>query len=441
MKFHVKALTMVMLLGTTILSLFLASCGGGSPNTGGSGSSPVSISFWTWNPDVTTLKEEITAFEKQYPNIHVDYKASSYNDYLVNLKAGANAGSLPTVFGMQVGGLQAQYLQYLQPLQGYASAALGANWQSKYVKTGLQQARIVNPTGDTNFYTLPQALGSTSLLVNTTIFQKYHLPVPQTFADLQRDAAVLNSHGVAPMLLGGADGWESEDLFLEIANQTAPNAWYQAQKAGTGFDTPGLEQAMSIWKSLFTDHIVQSGAAGAHAYPNEVNNFNQGQGAIIPLGSWVIQAALPGANNVPLSKYWSMIQFPKINATATQVPLAGVDELLGLNKAASGAQADAGWKLIQFLSQGEGETIYVNGLHDLPAQVGLTTPASLSQASPNAATMYQQSVTWSDEGTLRYVLYPRLDQALITALATVSTGQDTPAAALAKLNGVVNQQQ
>lgn len=436
MMFRVKAFILVAL--TVLLSVMVVACGGS--NTTGNSSSPVTISYWTWNPDVNTVKTEVTAFEKQYPNIHVDYKVPTYTDYLVNLKAAANAGSLPTVFGMQVGGMQAQYLQNLQPLQSFAQSSLGSGWQDKYVKTGLQQAQIVNPANDNNFYTLPESMGSESLLVNTAIFTKYNLPIPQTFADLQKDSAVLNSHGIAPMLLGGADGWQNEDLFLEIADQVAPGSWYQAQKAGNGFDNPGLEQAMSVWKSLFTDHIVQSGAMGEHAYPDAVNAFNKGQGAITPLGSWVISGTLPGANNVPLSKGWSMILFPKLSDNATPSPLAGADVLLGMSKNASGTQADAGWKFIQFLTQGGGESIYVNDMIDLPAQVGLK-PTTLAQAYPNANTMYQQSVTWADQGTLRYVLYPQLDQALITALATVATGQATPSAALSKLNGVVNQQQ
>jgi raffinose/stachyose/melibiose transport system substrate-binding protein len=437
MKLSVKLMSLVAL--TTLLGIFLVGCGGNNASSN-NGSSPVTISYWTWNPDINTVKQEVTAFEKQYPNIHVDYKVPGYTDYLVNLKAAANAGSLPTIFGMQVGGLQAQYLQYLQPLQNFAQTGLGSNWESKYVKTGLDQARIVNPSGDSNYYTVPESMGSDSLLVNNAVFAKYNLPIPQTFEELKQDAAVLNSHGVAPMLLGGADGWQNEDLFLEIADQVAGNDWYQAQKAGTGFDTPGLIQAMNIWKSLFTDHIVQTGAIGAHAYPNEVNAFNQGQGAIIPLGSWAIQGTLPGANNVPLSKNWSLMLFPKLTATATPMPLAGADVLLGISKNASSDQSAAGWKLIQFLSQGEGQSIYTDAMIDLPAQAGLT-PTTLSQASPNATTMYQQSVDWANTGTLRYVLYPQLDQALVTALASVATGQATSAAALTKLNGVVQQQQ
>ena len=436
MKVSVKLMNLVAL--ATLLGIFLIGCGGSS--NGNSSSSPVTISYWTWNPGIATVKQEVSAFEKQYPTIHVDYKIPSYTDYLVNLKAAANAGSLPTVFGLQVGGLEAQYLQYLQPLQSYAQAGLGSDWESKYVKTGLDQARIVNQSGDSNYYTLPESMGSESLLVNNAVFTKYNLPIPQSFAQLQQDAAVLNSHGVAPMLLGGADGWQNEDLFLEIADQVAPGEWYQAQKAGKGFDTPNLIQAMDVWKSLFTNHIVQSGAMGAHAYPDEVNSFNQGQGGMIPLGSWAISATLPGSGNVPLSKNWSLVLFPKLTANATPMPLAGADVLLGMNKGASSAQADAGWKFIQFLSQGGGESIYTNEMIDLPAQVGLT-PTTLSQAYPNASTMYQQSVAWANQGTLRYVLYPQLDQALITALASVATGQATSAAALGKLNGVVQQQQ
>ena len=110
MKLSVKLMSLVAL--TTLLGIFLVGCGGNNASSN-NGSSPVTISYWTWNPDINTVKQEVTAFEKQYPNIHVDYKVPGYTDYLVNLKAAANAGSLPTIFGMQVGGLQAQYLQYL----------------------------------------------------------------------------------------------------------------------------------------------------------------------------------------------------------------------------------------------------------------------------------------------------------------------------------------
>ncbi|KLU59766.1 multiple sugar-binding protein precursor [Peptococcaceae bacterium CEB3] len=435
MRSHVNTKIMAMASAIVIiLSMFLAGCGSsGSTNS----PSKVSISYWTWAPAIEIVKKQITAFEKEYPNISVDYKVSTYNDYLVALKAAANAGSLPTVMALQPVGTGVS-VSYLRPLQDFAKSSLGQNWQAKYVKTGLQQARMINPPGDNNFYALPEGMQSTSLVVNTAIFHKYKLPVPQTFSELEQDAAVLRSHGVAPILLGGADGWQNEDLFLEIANQVAPDAWYQAEKAGTGFDAPGLVKAMNIWRSLFTEHIVQGGAMGAHAYPDEVNAFNKGEGAIIPLGSWAISSTPPGPYNVPLAKEWQMIQFPKLSATAQQIPLAGADAILGMAKSVSGVQADAGWKLIQFLTQGDGEVIYANEMCDLPAKVGLT-PSTLPYAS--AKVMYQQSVDWTKEGTSRYVANPQLNNALITALASVATGQATPAAALSKLDGVAARKQ
>ncbi len=435
-----RSTTMPLAIFVIILSIFLASCSSGTGGGGGGGSSKVTISYWTWNPGQAVVQQEVQAFEKQYPNIHVDYKVPTYNDYLVNLKAAANANTLPTVFGMQVGGMQLQYLKNLQPLQDDAKSAWGDNWQANFVKAGLDQARIINPSGDQNFYTLPESMGSESLIVNNAVLAQYHLPVPKTFADLKQDTTVLNSHGVAPMLLGGADGWQNEDLFLEIANQVAPGDWYKAQKSGSGFDSPGLIQAMSYWKELFTDHIVQAGAMGAHAYPDTVNAFHTGRSAFVPLGSWEISSTLPGANNVPLSKNWSLIPFPQITPSATQTQLSGVDVLLGMSNTASGDQASAGWKFIQFLTQGKGESIYCDNMIGLPAKVGLE-PATLPQAYPSAKAMYQQSVQWANTGTLRYVLYPQLDQGLITALANVATGQSTPDAALAKLNGIVKQQQ
>jgi ABC-type glycerol-3-phosphate transport system substrate-binding protein len=113
MKLHVKATTFAVLALATIFSIFLAGCGGSSAGNSSSSSSPVTITYWFWKPGKVVVKQEVSAFEKQYPNMHVNYKSPTYTDYLVNLKAVANAGSLPTVFGLQVGSMQAEYMQYL----------------------------------------------------------------------------------------------------------------------------------------------------------------------------------------------------------------------------------------------------------------------------------------------------------------------------------------
>ncbi len=65
------------------------------------------------------------------------------------------------------------------------------------------------------------------------------------------------------MVVGGQDGWQNEDVFLQFANQTAPGQFYRAEQTGKGFTSTGLVSAMTYFKELFTDHIVEKDELGS----------------------------------------------------------------------------------------------------------------------------------------------------------------------------------
>lgn len=399
-------------------------------------SNKITITYWTWNPGASAVQAMVKAFEQQNPDIIVKASNFTYNNYLVALKTAAEGGQLPTAFGLQVGGMVAQYERYLLPLNSLAESAWGAHWTKKFVPFGLYSVQVSNQPGDHSYYALPQSVQSTSIWYNKAIFQKLHLAVPTSFPQLISEAKVFNAHHIPEMLLGGADGWQNEDLFLQIADQTAPGQFYKIEAANgkESFVTPGLVKAMDIWKEMFTAGVFQKGAMGEHAYPNAVNDFNDGKGAMIPLGSWNLGELLPNLKPpIPLAKYFGAELFPQIPGAAKAVALGGVDVCSGIDKNATPAEQRAAWKFLASLTQGAGENVYANTLSDLPGKAGLI-PSVFRQAYPNALPLFKQSVNWMTDSTFRYVTNPNLNTALINALAAVATGQQTAQSALEALN-------
>lgn len=394
----------------------------------------VTITYVSWNPGTPWQQDMAAAFEREHPNIKIKTTYESYSDYLISLKADKAAGALPTVMGLQVGGMLGEYEPDLVPLNGYAARTWGPNWQSRFVKTGLNQVKITNPAGNSNFYGLPESIGSEFLTVNTAIFRKYKLTPPTTFQELIADAKVFNAHGIAELEVGGLSGWQNEDLFEEIANQTAPGQWYAAEEGKGPFDTPGLVKAMEAFRALYSDHIVEPGAAGAHFYSGTgITDWNEGKAAMAALGSWEIGAMSPtaaGSDKTPIGPYLAGIQFPQVAPGDKPVPLAGVDVALGISKDATSAQRAAGWKFIAYLTQGAGESFYVNHLIDMPAKANFDAASALKGTYPDAKAYFKFAMKMVGEGTFRYVLSSSLNTALITQLGKVSTGSASPQAAL-----------
>ena len=154
------------------------------------------ITWWTWNPNLSTQDAMIAAFEKQNPSIVVKPTNYTYTQYLVALKTAAAGGQLPDVFGLQVGGMAAQYQQYLLPLNSYARSSWGSNWAQRFIPFGLSSVQLSNPPHDNYYYSLPTSLASTSLWYNKALFAKYKLLLPTTWPLLVSDARVFNEHHI-----------------------------------------------------------------------------------------------------------------------------------------------------------------------------------------------------------------------------------------------------
>ena len=426
--------------GTAVVALAMSGCAGGAqapqasnPPAGGN-----TVTFRSWSPIEQTTKQMIAAFEEKNAGAKVDAAIFNYPEYLVDLQTRAGSNTLPDVMGLQPGALTQQYRENLLPLQECASKTWGDSWKDKFFPIGLDQARLGNPQGDENYYTLPMLTQTVNLWANTEIFKQQNQQIPTTWAELEAVVKAMSGNEFAPFLLPAKDSWLRNVVFLQIANNVEPGLVYKAEDGTDSWTNPQIVKAFEYWQKLFTDGIAQKGAIGLDAYPSGANQFEAGNAAMIPLGAWWIQQSDPTKSDIPpLSQGMTGYQpflFPTIPGGATESQLVGgMDVGLGISK--NSTNPDLACKVLTDFIDGPAAQKLINTMNDVPAVSGLT---------PEKFTSDKQKEIWDlfvndwlpNTKYSRYFKSPKIDQAVGDALAAVATGDKTPADAAAAVQQV-----
>lgn len=349
---------------------------------------------------------------------------------------------MPDLLGLQPGALTQQYRENLMPLQDCAADTWGDDWQSKFYPIGIEQARMGNPEGDDNFYSLPILTQTVNLWANSNLFDAEGLDLPQTWDELVSATQTMQGKDYAPFLLPAKDSWLRNVVFLQIANNVSPGTVYEAEAGEIPWTDPDIVKAFEYWGKLFSDGIAQDGAIGLDAYPSAVNQFEAGNAAMIPLGAWWIQQSDPTKTDIPplsegMSGYEPFL-FPTIPGGAAESQfVGGIDVSLGISK--NSANPELACKVLTDFIAGAGAQKLVNTMNDVPAVTGL---------SPEVFTSDKQEAIWNlfvDEWLpqveySRYFESPEMDQAVADALAAIATGEATPEEAAASVQAAQDSQ-
>jgi multiple sugar transport system substrate-binding protein len=176
-----SARTSLTLALCIILASLLAACGGSS--TPATTSGPVTITFWSWVPNLQT---EVSLFEQSHPNIKIKLQnvgagGTEYTKLTTALKAGTGAPDVAQI--------EFQFLpQYELAGKLVDLSQYGANtYKSDFVPWTWSQV-----SNNGKIYAIPQDSGPMGILYRQDIFQKYNLPVPTTWAQFAQEAVALH---------------------------------------------------------------------------------------------------------------------------------------------------------------------------------------------------------------------------------------------------------
>src|SRR5579885_1230750 len=173
-----------------------------------------SVSFdgiWTGS-EATAFGKVISAFNKQYPNVKINYKPVGNNVPTV-LATAIAGGHPPDMADIAQPGLVKQLAQqgHLKPIS-YAASTIAANFAPAWSRLGSVNGKL---------YALVFKASNKSLVwYNVPAYKQAGVAAPKTWAQLLKDAQTLKASGTPAFSIGGADGWTLTDLFENIYLRT-----------------------------------------------------------------------------------------------------------------------------------------------------------------------------------------------------------------------------
>jgi alpha-glucoside transport system substrate-binding protein len=281
-----------------------------------------SISFdgiWTAG-EATAFGKVISAFNKTYPKVHVNYKPVGNN--LPTILSTAIAGGHPPDMAdiAQPGTLKQYALQGKLKAITYANAVLAQNFAPAWRTLGQVNGKQ---------YAIPFKAANKSLYwYNVPAFKNAGVTPPKTWAQLIKAAATLKASGTPAYSLCGASGWTLTDLFENIYLRTFGPAKYEALSAHKiKWTDASVTKALQEMGAIIGDSSNLAGGTSGSVqtnFPDCVNNAfaSPSKGAIVFEADFVGGAILSGTKAKPNTDFNAAV-FPTItpgpNATAVEI--------------------------------------------------------------------------------------------------------------------------
>jgi raffinose/stachyose/melibiose transport system substrate-binding protein len=392
MKFTLRpklSLRSLAVVGLASVVLTLGACGGpvggGGQESGGQASegqdqggpaTSGTVNWWGWTPtDTATANGYIAAFNKEYPDIKVNFKLVSIPDWQAALTPALRSDSGPDVFDMQPGSYVQKYGSFAEDMTPVITKALGEDWQSKVAPAGV--TGLTDEDGKLTAMSVG-AVYSGTLWINQGLFDQYNLKPPTTLDEWDKVCQELKAKDQGCFVQGAAGAGFDQDTLQAIANSVEPGFWTKASKGEAKWNEPAMVKTLDIWKQLFSRGIMQEGAIGYQQYPDANNDFLTGKYAMVMMGTWYTQystekamtaalkaAGVSGAKPFPILP----IQFPNVGGNTSEM-FGDADYGLSIStKAKDKAAAEA---FVTWLTTSQaGQQAVADQLNDVPALKGI----------------------------------------------------------------------
>lgn len=265
-----------------------------------------------------------TAFDKAHPGDTVNITLVNNDNYKTQIANAMTAGNEPQIFWTWGGGPLQQDIAAgkVVPLATTSQVSSGSSYLSQFLSSSLGAV-----TDNGEVYGIPiQGTQPVYFFYNKTVFSKYGLSFPTTWAQLLSDAAVFKSHGIAPISLAGGSTWP-ELMFLEyLADRiggpsVAENI--QSNKADA-WSSPAITEALTDIQTLVKDGDFQTGYTTLQDNGTNDTLVYTGKAAMQLMGDWDISSILGEDASFISSGDLGMGDFPTVaGGSGNPADLAG----------------------------------------------------------------------------------------------------------------------
>ncbi len=428
---------------TGLAAVGLVGCSTSSASSAGGSATSGTVNWWGWSPTIDSAKAYIAAFNKVYPHIKVNFKLLDLTGVAATLRPALQSSDGPDVFDVTPGPELNLFGSFATDMTPAITKALGSGWKTKVAGTGIGNLTF---KGKLAALSVGSTFGGT-LWINQGLFDKYNVKPPKTLDQWVEECKIFKSHGVGCFVQGVGSLGFNQDTLQSISDQVDPGLWTKAALGQVKWTDPHFVKTLTIFKSLFSNGIMQPGAIGVQQYPDASNQFLSGKYAMIQMGTWYMQnatkagmtSAISAAGVASPTPFTAVpILFPDLAGAGNGVgPLYG-DSDYGLAVASKSKVKNAATTFAVWMTTSKtGQQLVANALNDIPALKGINPDWNSIELVDQSV---QEPILSKIVAATSLVTEPReapfnsdVQVAVGAAATTVAAGQATPEQAVQTL--------
>jgi multiple sugar transport system substrate-binding protein len=409
-------------VGSVLLTAAAAACSSSPSSSSGAGSGggggKVTITefdYFTGGAN-TAINWYNAQFMKAHPNVTVKRTSVPYANLITKILQDASAGDMPNVMMIDNPNVpEVAATGQLVPLDAMPG----------YTTSGYTAGATAECTYQGKHYCYPIGTNTIGLFYNKAMLAAAHLSPPATWAQLQADAKALttSSHfGIAFDATNDEQStWQLEPFF-----------WSNGASL-TNVGTPQFQQALQLWVNMVKNGSASKSVLTWGQDPDLTQQFLHAKAAMIIDGPWIFPELNAAGWNY--NQQYGIAQIP-VNQPGQTVttPLGG--ETMDIGAGGSSAQQQAAWQYI------EGEQSPATMIHLTSMMYYLPTrPAIIQQYLQGGPeyTEFAKEIETARPRTTEYgASYPKVSQAIWTAIQAAITGTASVSSALQTAQGTVS---
>ena len=407
-----------MAVGAVVAVLAAAGCsssGSGGSSSGGK-TTITELDYFTTGGSNTAVNWYNQQFEKAHPGVTVKREVVPFANLITKVLQEASAGDLPNIVMLDNPNVpQVAATGQLKPL----------NSEPGFTTSGYVPGAISECTYQGKQYCFPIGTNTVGIFYNKAMFAAKHLSPPTTWAELQSDAKALTSghtYGIAfDATADEQSTWQLEPFF-----------WSQGGNLDN-VNTPAFQNSLQLWVNMVKDGSASKSVLQWGQAPDLTQQLLNKTAAMIEDGPWIFPTL--NAAGWKYNQQYGIVPIPTKTAGGTVVtPLGG--ETWNLGNSGSAQQQSLAWDWINGTQTAATMQHFTSLMYYLPTKPSVIT--QYLQGGPQYTVFAKETQTSRSRTTEYGANYPKVSQAIWTAIQSAITGTSSVNSALSQAQSTIS---
>lgn len=403
-----RAGTALRLVALATVAALAVACGGSGG--GGSGGAKVlsEIDYFTAGGSDTAMKWYIKKFEDAHPGWKVKREAVPFANLITKVLQDASAQNMPSIVMLDNPNVPevaaTGQLRQFDKLPGFTTEG--------YYPGDMKECQYQK-----HYYCYPIGTNSVAIFYNKKMLADAGVKPPKTWQELVTAAQKLtkgNVHGIA------FDATADEQSTWQLE----PFLWTNGAEI-TKVNTPQAVQALQLWETMVKNGSASKRVLQLGQSPDLAQELIKNRAAMIENGPWIF----PLLDDAGL-KYnvdYGIVPIPvRVPGQTVRVPLGG--ETFTLGASGTDEQQKMAWEFVKGMQDPDTMLHITKLMYYLPTKPSVTE--KLLKEGPKYQVFADETLHARARTEVLGVKYPKVSEAVWTAIQSSLTGAQTPQQAL-----------